>query len=62
MVMANLKPCPFCGKKPKLQTIEAFGYIYWYQCGDPEGNDHTVQGGVSNKKLEAKEHWNKLHG
>ena len=31
--MSNLKPCPFCGRTPKVENCKDFGYFVKCKCG-----------------------------
>lgn len=34
--MENLKPCPFCGKTPKIEYWSSGGMMYMVKCNNPD--------------------------
>lgn len=34
--MNELKPCPFCGKKPIIETWPSCGRMYMVKCNNPD--------------------------
>lgn len=51
--MAELKPCPFCGKIPRIQDCgHNYGYFVTCKCG-------VEQSGLYKQKCDAVRHWNK---
>lgn len=32
----ELKPCPFCGKKPKIENWSSGGFMYIVKCNNPD--------------------------
>lgn len=50
--MAELKPCPFCGRIPKIEECEHWGYFIICECG-------IEQSELYKQKCDAVKHWNK---
>ena len=34
--MENLKPCPFCGKTPRIEHWSSGGMMYMVKCSNPD--------------------------
>jgi hypothetical protein len=41
MTMAEIKPCPFCGKKPKI-IKDGWGNQVWVECVNPKCRIHPM--------------------
>lgn len=50
--MKELKPCPFCGRVPKIEYCEDWGYFIICKCG-------IEQSELYKQKCDAVKHWNK---
>lgn len=50
--MAELKPCPFCGRKPRIESCENFGYFVICKCGIEQSTLYA-------QKCDAVKRWNK---
>lgn len=57
----ELKPCPFCGSKPRLEIGQSFcGRTYWYACANYKHCPaHYLRSKSMFSKQEAKEVWNR---
>ena len=57
--MIELKPCPFCGKKPIIETWSSGGNMYMVKCGNMDC-PVPLDGYPSGHRLdEVKEAWNR---
>lgn len=59
MTEIKLKPCPFCGKKPKTLTSE-FGKRHNIECRNPDCHCTVFASGTT--KEEAAVKWNRRAG
>lgn len=50
--MTELKPCPFCGRVPKIEYCENWGYFIICKCG-------IEQSELYKQKRDAVRHWNR---
>lgn len=50
--MAELKPCPFCGRKPRIESCENFGYFVICKCGIEQSTLYA-------QKCDAVKRWNR---
>lgn len=50
--MAELKPCPFCGRTPNIEGDGVYGYYVKCNCG-------IEQSKLYKQKCTAIKHWNK---
>ena len=49
--MAELKPCPFCGRIPKIEDCGTHRYFVKCKCGIEQICDSTNRQGASDSKL-----------
>ena len=52
---SELKPCPFCGREPKIEECEGWGYFIICECG-------IEQSELYKQKCDAVKHWNRRKG
>ena len=52
---SELKPCPFCGREPKIEECEGWGYFVICECG-------IEQSELYKQKCDAVKHWNRRKG
>ena len=61
--MTELNPCPFCGKKPKVERSLMFDgtYCYKHQCKDGK-RLVAIEGYLYCTRKEAADEWNRRAG
>lgn len=50
--MAELKPCPFCGRTPRIEDCGEYGYFVTCDCGIEQSKLYC-------QKCDAVRHWNR---
>lgn len=55
----ELKPCPFCGTKPKIENWSSGRFMYMVKCNNPDCPVPTEGYPAGHDLAEVKEEWNR---